>query len=87
MKWQKCLDQKLFIKSKENKFQKKKIKYLNSKIEFIRVLKGTNFNYFSEEGKNNFFDKEFIVSKLTDRMGMRIEGSKIQNIFETNMLV
>ncbi len=79
------LDQKLFIKSKENKFQKKKIKYLNSKIEFIRVLKGTNFNYFSEEGKNNFFDKEFIVSKLTDRMGMRIEGSKIQNIFETNI--
>ena len=79
------LDQKLFIKSKENKFQKKNIKYLNSKIEFIRVLKGTNFNYFSEEGKSNFFDKEFIVSKLTDRMGMRIEGSKIENIFETNI--
>ncbi len=79
------LDQKLLIKNIKNKFQKKNIKYLNSKIEFIRVLKGTNFNYFSEEGKSNFFEKEFIVSKLTDRMGMRIEGSKIENIFETNI--
>tara|TARA_B100000287_G_scaffold254873_1_gene239564 strand:- start:927 stop:1877 length:951 start_codon:yes stop_codon:yes gene_type:complete len=79
------LDQKLFIKNKESKYQKKNIKYLNSKIEFIRVLKGTNFNYFSEEGKSKFFDNEFIVSKLTDRMGMRIEGSKIENLFETNI--
>ena len=79
------LNQKLFIKNKESKFQKKKIKHLNSKIEFIRVLKGTNFNYFSKEAKNNFFNKEFIVSKLTDRMGMRIEGPKIENIAETNI--
>ena len=79
------LNQKLFIKNKENKFQKKRIEYLNSKIEFIRVLKGTNFNYFSEEGTNNFFNKEFTVSKLTDRMGMRIEGPKIENIIETNI--
>ena len=78
-------NQKLFIKNKESKFQKKRIEYLSSKIEFIRVLHGTNFNYFSEEGKNNFFTKEFIVSKLTDRMGMRIEGPKIENIFETNI--
>ena len=79
------LNQKLFIKNKEIKFQKKRIEYLNSKIEFIRVLKGTNFNYFSEEGTNNFFNKEFTVSKLTDRMGMRIEGPKIENIVETNI--
>ena len=50
-------NQKLFIKNKESKFQKKRIEYLSSKIEFIRVLHGTNFNYFSEEGKNNFFTK------------------------------
>ena len=75
----------MFIKNKESKYQKKRIEYLSSKIEFIRVLNGTNFNYFSEEGKNNFFTKEFIVSKLTDRMGMRIEGPKIENIFETNI--
>ena len=79
------LNQKLFIKNKESKFQKKRIEHLNSKIEFIRVLKGTNFNYFSEEGRSNFFNKEFTVSKLTDRMGMRTEGQKIENIVETNI--
>jgi len=62
-----------------------KINYLNSKIENIRVIKGTNFDYFSEEGKKIFFEKEFIVSKLSDRMGMRLEGPKIENIVNTNI--
>ncbi len=79
------LNQKLFIKNRESKLQKKRIEHLNTKIEFIRVLKGTNFNYFSEEGINDFLNKEFKVSKLTDRMGMRIEGPKIENIVETNI--
>jgi len=64
---------------------KKKINYLNSKIENIRVIKGTNFNYFSEDSKKIFFEKEFTVSKLSDRMGMRLEGSKIENIIDTNI--
>ena len=63
----------------------KKINYLNSKIENIRVLKGTNFNYFSEKGKAFFFEKEFVVSKLSDRMGMRLEGPKVENIVNTNI--
>ena len=64
---------------------KKKMNYLNSKIENIRVIKGTNFDYFSEEGKKFFFEKEFTVSKLSDRMGMRLEGIKIENIVNTNI--
>ena len=72
--------------SKINLIQdKKKINYLNSRIENIRVIKGTNFDYFSEEGKNFFFNKEFTVSKFSDRMGMRLEGPKIQNIVNTNI--
>tara|TARA_Y100000590_G_scaffold459894_1_gene618057 strand:- start:104 stop:1054 length:951 start_codon:yes stop_codon:yes gene_type:complete len=63
----------------------KKINYFNSKIEKIRVIKGTNYNYFSEKGKKIFFEKEFNVSKLTDRMGMRLEGPKIENIVESNI--
>ena len=63
----------------------KKINYFNSKIENIRVIKGTNFDYFSEEGKKVFFEKQFIVSKLSDRMGMRLEGPKIENIVNTNI--
>ena len=62
-----------------------KINYLNSKVENIRVIKGTNFDYFSKEGKKNFFEKSFIVSKLSDRMGMRLEGPKIENIVNTNI--
>ena len=65
--------------------EKKKTNYLNSKVENIRVIKGTNFDYFSEDGKKNFFAKEFIVSKLSDRMGMRLEGPKIENIVNTNI--
>ena len=65
--------------------EKKKMNYINSKIENIRVIKGTNFDYFSEEGKKTFFKKEFKVSKLSDRMGMRLEGQKIKNIVNTNI--
>ena len=64
---------------------KKKTNYINSKVENIRVIRGPNFDYFSEEGKKIFFDKEFFVSKLSDRMGMRLEGPKIENIVNTNI--
>ena len=63
----------------------KKINYINTKIENIRVIKGTNFDYFSDNGKKIFYEKEFIVSKLSDRMGMRLEGPKIENIVNTNI--
>ena len=33
---------------------KKSIDYSNSKIEFIRVIKGTNFDYFSKESQKSF---------------------------------
>ena len=64
---------------------KKKLDYINTKIEKIRVIKGTNFDYFSDEGKKIFFEKEYTVSKLSDRMGMRLEGPKIENIVDTNI--
>ncbi len=72
--------------SKINKnFNKKRINYINTKIEKIRVIKGTNFNYFSEIAINNFFKKEFKISKLSDRMGTRLEGPKLENIKSTNI--
>ena len=57
--------------------------YVNTRIENIRVIKGTNFDYF-QRGKK-IFGKEFTVSKLSDRMGMRLEGQKIENIADTNI--
>tara|TARA_B100001063_G_scaffold39430_1_gene33166 strand:+ start:624 stop:1583 length:960 start_codon:yes stop_codon:yes gene_type:complete len=77
--------QKINIFDVNSNLVKKKLNYINTRIERIRVIKGTNFDYFSEEGKKIFFDKEFIVSKLSDRMGMRLEGPKIENIVDTNI--
>ena len=78
-------NQKLIISNISANQQKKKTNYLNTKVENIRVIKGTNFDYFSEEGKSNFFEKEFTVSKLSDRMGMRLNGPEIKNIVNTNI--
>ncbi len=77
--------QKIYISKINKNLSYKELNYINTKIENIRVIKGTNFDYFSEEGKNIFFEKEFAVSKLSDRMGMRLEGPKIDNIIDTNI--
>ena len=63
----------------------RKLDFLNSKIEFIRVIKGTNFDYFSEQSIKSLFSKDYTVTKLTDRMGMRLEGNKLNNIKSTNI--
>ena len=78
-------NQDIYISKINFNLEKKQTNYLNSKVENIRVIKGTNFDYFSNEGKKIFFEKEFIVSKLSDRMGMRLEGPKIENIVNTNI--
>ena len=78
-------NQKIFLKNKLINYSYKKIDYLNSKIEFIRVIKGTNYDYFSEISKNVFIKNEYKVSKLTDRMGMRLEGIKLENNVDTNI--
>ena len=51
----------------------------------IRTTRGTNFDYFSEEAKNKFFNEEYQVTNLSDRMGMRLEGPNIENIVDTNI--
>jgi biotin-dependent carboxylase-like uncharacterized protein len=78
-------NEKINIKEINPNLSNTKLNYVNTKIENIRVIKGTNFNYFSDEGKKNFFKNEFKVSKLSDRMGMRLEGQKIENIIDTNI--
>ena len=77
--------QKINISKINSNQEKKKIDYLSLRIENIRVIRATNFDYFSEESKQDFFEKKFIVSKLSDRMGMRLEGLKIENIVNTNI--
>ena len=78
--------EKIYIKKSEvNNFIKKKIEYKNSVEATIRTTKGTNFDYFSKEAKNKFFNEEYQVTNLSDRMGMRLEGPKLENIVNTNI--
>ena len=78
-------DQIINIFEINNNLGKKRVNYINSKIEKIRVIKGTNFDYFSKTAISNFFEKEFKVSKLSDRMGMRLEGMTLENIKSSNI--
>ena len=78
-------NQEIKISDVNENLNDKKLNYINTKIENIRIIKGTNFDYFSEKGKKIFLEQEFNVSKLSDRMGMRLEGKKIENIVDTNI--
>lgn len=51
----------------------------------IRVLKGPQYEYFSEESKKIFFSRKYKITNLTDRMGMRLEGTAMKNIISTNI--
>ena len=64
---------------------KKKIDYKNTFSNTIRVIKGTNFDYFSNKAKDIFFNKTYSVTRLVDRMGMRLDGPKLENIVNTNI--
>ena len=48
-------------------------------------MKGLQFDYFSKKSKKDFFLKEYKVTRLTDRMGMRLEGEKLENIINKNI--
>ena len=78
-------NQKIYINNAKDILNNKKINFLNSKIEFIRILKGTNFDYFTEKSIKKFFSEDFTVTKLTDRMGMRLKGPILDNNKETNI--
>ena len=61
------------------------INFLNNKSKKIRVLEGPQFDFFHKDSKNDFFSKEYKVSNLTDRMGMRLDGPLIKNIISANI--
>ena len=63
----------------------KKIQFDFDKDNTIRVMKGLQVDYFSKKSQEDFFSKEYKVTRLTDRMGMRLEGEKIENIVNKNI--
>ena len=69
-------------------YSSEKIKNFNVNLDEdnnIRVLKGLQIDYFSKKSQNDFFSKKYKVTKLTDRMGMRLEGEKIENNINKNI--
>jgi len=75
------------INIKRNRSEKKNFttSFSNSNRDIIRVLKGPQFDSFSKESQKDFFSKNYKISNLTDRMGMRLEGSIMKNIVSTNI--
>ena len=55
------------------------------KNDVIRVLKGPQFEYFSDTSQKEFFSENYKVTNLTDRMGMRLEGKVLKNSVSTNI--
>ena len=80
------LKDKIFIKGYDlQKVKETKMNYREIPDNIIRVIKGTNFNFFSCEAQNIFFKQEFLVTKLADRMGVRLSGYKLENTVSTNI--
>ena len=80
------INEKIFIK--EDGFKELKERSINFKKSFnnvVKVIKGTNFNYFSDKAKNIFFKELYSVTGLVDRMGMRLDGVNLENIVNTNI--
>ena len=50
----------------------------------IRFTLGAKIK-FLKKSQEDFFSKEYKVTKLTDRMGMRLEGEKLENIISKNI--
>ena len=80
------LNDKIYIKNSNlKKIIKRKINYNQFTDNIIRIIKGTNFDYFPKEAKEKFLNEKFLVTNLADRMGIRLKGPKIENNVSTNI--
>ena len=79
------INDKINIRTNANNEKNFSTKVPKKDINTIRVLEGPQFGYFSQESQKDFFSKEYKISNLTDRMGMRMEGVAMKNITSTNI--
>ena len=77
--------EKIFFNKSYKTNKLKKIEFDFDKDNIIRVMKGLQVHYFSKQSQEDFFSKEYKVTKLTDRMGMRLKGKKIENTVNKNI--
>ena len=79
------VNEKIYIKRNSKNEKNFEADFKNNNNNTIRVLKGPQFNYFSKESQKAFFTKNYKITNLTDRMGMRLEGEVMKNIVSTNI--
>ncbi len=79
------IDEKIFFKDSSIDQKTKKFDLNFESDNTIRVMQGLQFDYFSKSSQEDFFSKEYTVTRLTDRMGMRLEGEKLKNIVSKNI--
>ena len=79
------IDEKIFFNKSNADLKKKNFEFDFDSDNIIRVMQGLQFDYFSKKSQEDFFSKEYKVTKLTDRMGMRLEGEKLENIISKNI--
>ena len=76
---------KIFFKKNSNKEKRKKVQFDFDHDNIIRVMQGLQIHYFSKKSQDDFFTREYKISKFTDRMGMRLEGVKLENMINKNI--
>jgi len=78
-------DDNLIINDASKNKNNHKAMIFSENIKEIRVLKGPQYDYFSDESKKKFFNLEYKITNLTDRMGMRLQGESLKSIISTNI--
>ena len=78
-------EDKIFYNKSNSTDKIKKIQFDFDKDNTIRVMQGLQVDYFTKKSQEDFFSKEYRDTKLTDRMGMRLEGEKLENTVNKNI--
>ena len=79
------LKNKIFCKKNSQERNNYIMSVLNKNNNLIRVLRGPQHDYFSDSSKKDFCSQNYKISNLTDRMGMRLEGTVLKNVVSTNI--
>ena len=79
------IDEKIFFNKSNADLKTKNFEFDFDSDNTIRVMQGLQFDYFSKKSQEDFFSKEYKITRLTDRMGMRLEGEKLENMVSKNI--
>lgn len=52
----------------------------------VRVIEGSQAEYFTEKGKETFYSARYTISDQSDRMGYRLEGEAIESVDGTDII-